>query len=142
MKTQSFDELFIEHWGAVYGTLLRLVRDPAEAEDLALETFPYHGTTTTCDALYMGVPVLTLAGEMHHSRVGVSLLTNVGLPELVAQSADEFVRRAVELAGAPAKLGEMRKGLRARMVASPLMNEAQFARQFEEALEAMWARRE
>lgn len=110
--------------------------------DLALETFPYHGTTTTCDALYMGVPVLTLAGEMHHSRVGVSLLTNVGLPELVARSADEFVRRAVELAGAPAKLAEMRKGLRARMVSSPLMNEAQFARQFEDALEAMWARRE
>ena len=109
--------------------------------DLALDTFPYHGTTTTCDAMYMGVPVLTLAGEMHHSRVGVSLLTNVGLPEFVAPSADEFVRRAVELAGAPARLAEIRAGLRGRMVASPLMNEVQFARQFEEALTAMWARR-
>ncbi len=64
---------------------------------IALDTFPYHATTT-CEALWMGAPVVTLAGKTHVSRVGVSLLTNVGLPELVAHSKEEYVRIAVELA--------------------------------------------
>ena len=59
--------------------------------DIALDTFPYHGTTTTCEAIWMGVPVVTLAGQTHVSRVGVSLLSTVGLPELIAQSAEEYV---------------------------------------------------
>ena len=108
--------------------------------DLALDTFPYHGTTTTCEALWMGVPVVTLAGDMHHSRVGVSLLTNVGLPELIARTPEEYVRIAVELANDPRRLTEIRLGLRARMAASPLRNEGKFARQFEAALSAMWER--
>lgn len=108
--------------------------------DLALDTFPYHGTNTTCDALIMGVPVLTLAGETHCSRVGVSLLTNVGWPQWVAKSDEDFVRRAVELAGAPEKLAEIRATLRPRMEASPLMDESRFVRYFEDALEAMWRR--
>ncbi len=66
--------------------------------DIALDTFPYHGTTTTCESLWMGLPVVTLAGKSHVSRVGVSLLTNVGLPQFVAQSPADYVRIAVDLA--------------------------------------------
>lgn len=129
----------------VFSPWTRTVREHLEYYyhvDLALDTFPYHGTTTTCEALWMGVPVVTLAGESHHSRVGVSLLTNVGWPELIAKSPEEYVRVAVELANAPRRLEEIRAGLRDRMAASPLMNEAVFVRQFESALSAMWERRQ
>ncbi len=66
---------------------------------VALDTFPYNGTTTTCEALWMGVPVIARAGASHVSRVGVSLLTNVGLPDLIAANEDEYVKLAVHLAG-------------------------------------------
>ena len=62
--------------------------------DIALDTSPYHGTTTTCEALWMGVPVVSLAGETHVSRVGASLLANVGLPELVARTTEEYVKNS------------------------------------------------
>ncbi|MEY4938658.1 MAG: hypothetical protein RIQ93_393, partial [Verrucomicrobiota bacterium] len=106
--------------------------------DVALDSFPYHGTTTTCDALWMGVPVVTLAGDMHHSRVGVSLLTAVGHPEWIASSDEEFVRIAVELASSPARLAEIKATLRHEMAASPLRDETGFARHFAAALRAMW----
>ena len=72
--------------------------------DVGLDTFPYHGTTTTCEALWMGVPVVTLAGRRHASRVGVSLLANVGLREMIAGSVEEYVGIAAGLAG---DLGEV-----------------------------------
>ena len=72
--------------------------------DVALDTFPYHGTTTTCEALSMGVPVVTLAGVTHVSRVGVSLLTSVGLKELIAQSPEEYVKIAANLSRRPRTL--------------------------------------
>ena len=80
--------------------------------DIALDTFPYHGTTTTCEALWMGVPVITLAGQSHVSRVGVSLLGNVGLAELVAGGTDEYIRLAVALARDRERLTGLRGGLR------------------------------
>ena len=106
--------------------------------DIALDTFPYHGTTTTCEALWMGVPVVTLAGKTHASRVGVSLLTNVGLPELIASDAAEYVTIAAALAGDPSRLAALRTSLRARMVASPLMDGPRFARNVESAFRTIW----
>jgi predicted O-linked N-acetylglucosamine transferase (SPINDLY family) len=106
--------------------------------DIALDTFPYHGTTTTCDALWMGVPVITLAGQTHVSRVGLSLLSNIGLPELVAFTPDQYVQIAVELAKDPNRMDALRRGMRARMLASPLMDAAAFARDMEAAYRQMW----
>jgi predicted O-linked N-acetylglucosamine transferase (SPINDLY family) len=106
--------------------------------DVALDTFPYHGTTTTCESLWMGVPVVSLAGDAHVSRVGVSLLSNVGLPELIAQTPEQYVQIAAGLAKDLSCLAELRRTLRARMRASPLMDGARFARDVEAAYRRMW----
>ena len=106
--------------------------------DIALDTYPYHGTTTTCEALWMGVPVVTLAGRTHVSRVGVSLLTNAGLPDLIARTPEEYVELAAKLAGNVARLSELRATLRERMRASPLMDAPRFARNVEQAYREMW----
>jgi predicted O-linked N-acetylglucosamine transferase (SPINDLY family) len=106
--------------------------------DIALDTFPYNGTTTTCEALWMGVPVLTLAGGTHPARVGASLLGILGLPELVAHSVDEYVDKAVGLAGDRVQLDQWHGSLRDRFKASPLRDEAGFTRAFEHALREAW----
>jgi predicted O-linked N-acetylglucosamine transferase (SPINDLY family) len=106
--------------------------------DIALDTFPYHGTTTTCQALWMGVPVITLAGATHAGRVGVSLLTRVGLPELIADSEDDYIHRATALARDLPRLTELRASLRQRMAQSPLCDGKAFARDVEAAYREMW----
>jgi predicted O-linked N-acetylglucosamine transferase (SPINDLY family) len=106
--------------------------------DIALDTFPYHGATTTCEAMWMGVPVVTLAGRAHVSRVGVSLLGSVGLNELIARDEREYVRIAVDLARDARRLRELQATLRTRMQTSPLMNAASFARDVESAYRRMW----
>lgn len=111
-----------------------------DSVDIALDAFPYHGTTTTCEALWMGVPVVTLAGDRHASRVGVSLLTNMGLSEMIAHSEDEYVRIALGLAEDLPRLAELRRTLRARMRASPLMDGPRFAAHAEAAYREMWRR--
>ena len=73
--------------------------------DLALDPFPYHGTTASCETLWMGVPFITLAGRTHVERVGVSLLTRIGLEELVARDEEEYVALAVGLAARPRGAG-------------------------------------
>lgn len=109
--------------------------------DIALDPFPYNGTTTTCEALWMGVPVVTLAGETHVARVGVSLLTNLGAPDWSAANATEYVARCVALAGNLPALAAIRAEQRERMRRSPLCDGTRFMRHFEAALQAM-ARRE
>jgi predicted O-linked N-acetylglucosamine transferase (SPINDLY family) len=106
--------------------------------DIALDTFPYNGTTTTCEALWMGVPVVALAGNRHAARVGVSLLTHLGLPELIAKDEADYVRIAVELARDLPRLAAMRQGLRERVESSPLCDGASFTRDLEEAYRGMW----
>jgi protein O-GlcNAc transferase len=105
----------------------------AEA-DVGLDTFPYHGTTTTFDALYMGVPVVTLEGERHASRVGVSILSNLGLPDLlVARNEDEYIAKAVALIRQPTLLAELRTTLRSRLLNAPNCDAAAFTRDLERA---------
>jgi predicted O-linked N-acetylglucosamine transferase (SPINDLY family) len=98
--------------------------------DVALDPVPYHGTTTTCEALWMGRPVVTLAGEEHRSRVGVSLLAACGHPEWVAASEAEYVRIAVALAADPAGLADIGRGLRGSMERGALLDHAGQALRF------------
>jgi protein O-GlcNAc transferase len=105
---------------------------------LALDTYPYNGTTTTCEALWMGTPMITLAGPVHASRVGASLLAAAGLPELVADSDDGYVELAASLARDPDRMARLRSGLRERVAASPLCDAPGFTRKLEAAYRTMW----
>lgn len=108
--------------------------------DLGLDTFPYNGHTTSLDSLWMGVPVITLVGQTVVGRAGLSQLTNVGLPELVARTPERFVTTALELAQDLPRLGQLRATLRERMQNSPLMDAPRFARSIEAAYRKMWQR--
>ncbi len=109
--------------------------------DIALDTFPYGGTTTTCEALWMGLPVVTLVGETPASRVGASLLHACALDECIAKSDAEFVDLASQLAGDQVKLRALHAGLRSRMRASALLDKVGFARSFGAALREIWRER-
>jgi predicted O-linked N-acetylglucosamine transferase (SPINDLY family) len=99
--------------------------------DVALDTFPFNGITTTCDGLWMGVPLVSLSGQTSVSRTGRSILHGVGLPHLAVESDNEFVSTAVALAGEPVALADLRANLRDRMLHSPLMDHAGFTRTLE-----------
>ena len=106
--------------------------------DIGLDPFPYNGTTTTCEALWMGVPVVVLAGDRHAGRVGVSLLTSANLTELIARTVPEYQRLAVELAQNSEHLATYRSAMRDRIQQSPLLDAAGFTRAMESAFRAMW----
>ena len=108
------------------------------AIDIILDTFPYPGGTTTCEALWMGVPTLTLAGETLLTRQGASLLTAAGLSDWVATSEAEYIEKAIHLTGDLPKLATLRAGLRRQVLVSPVFDASRFARNFEKALWAMW----
>ncbi|MGA2229869.1 MAG: tetratricopeptide repeat protein [Tepidisphaeraceae bacterium] len=108
--------------------------------DILLDPLPYGGGVTTCDALWMGVPVVTLRGQTTQGRGGASILGNLGLPELVAANAEHYVRIAVELAKDDARRAELRGTLRKRMADSPLMNAGEFARDMENLYRDIWRR--
>jgi predicted O-linked N-acetylglucosamine transferase (SPINDLY family) len=105
--------------------------------DIALDTTPYNGTTTTCEAVSMGVPVVTLAGDAHVSRVGASLLTALEMPELVASNEHDFISIATKLSSDLPRLVQLRQNLRPIMLASPLCDVAAFTREMERVYQAM-----
>ena len=108
---------------------------------VALDTFPYNGTTTTCEALWMGVPVVTLLGDRHCGRVGASILRAAGLAELVAGSTRGYARCAAELARDQARLAGFRHGLHERLARSPLLDSAGWSARFFGALRREWRAR-
>ena len=109
--------------------------------DVALDPFPYCGGTTSLDALWMGVPLVTRAGNTPLSRTGVTLLTHVGLTDLIASSDEQYVQTAAALACDLPRLRDLRSDLRQRLRASPLMDEARYVRNLEEAYRFAWRRR-
>jgi len=106
--------------------------------DIALDPFPFCGGVTSLEALWLGVPVITLAGPSLASRQSASMLANLGLPELIAADARQYLAIARELALSPQRLAALRAGLRPRFAASPLMDYAGFARSLEAAYRRMW----
>ena len=106
--------------------------------DIALDTFPFNGITTTCDGLWQGVPCVSLAGGTSVSRAGRSILRAANLPELATDTPDAFVRAAVELATDLDRLSKLRQSMRQRLLASPLMDHDGFARNLEAAYRRMW----
>ena len=109
--------------------------------DIALDPFPYPGGGTSCDALYMGVPLVTLRGTDHGGRFGASLLENLGLGELVAESVADYIDRAAALASDREMLAALRRVLRPMMQRSPLMDAAAYADGVMAAYERIWQRR-
>ncbi len=106
--------------------------------DICLDPLPFNGNTTTLDALWMGVPVVSLAGQRAASRTGLSILTNAGLGELAAQTLEEFLKIATGLARDSHRRAELRSTLRTRLASSPLMDFKRFARNMESAYRQMW----
>ena len=106
--------------------------------DIGLDTLPYNGHTTSLDSYFMGVPVVTLVGKTVVGRAGLSQLTNLGLPELIARTPEAYVRIAAGLARDLPRLGALRSTLRNRMQSSPLMDAPRFARAIESAYRDIW----
>ena len=119
-----------------YAELLEAYR----SVDIALDPFPFSGCTTTCDALWMGVPVLTAPGRQPASRSAASILTTAGLDEWIAPDAAQYVSRAVSFGGQSARLAELRATLRARLRGSALMDEARFVADLESLFRDIWRR--
>lgn len=116
---------------------LALLREYGDM-DIALDPFPFSGGLTSCEALWMGVPVVTLPGDLPISRQTACFLTNLGLGELVAGSQDEYVRIVSSLARDPERLEQLRRELRPRMKASPLCDNRRFTLNLEHAFREMW----
>ncbi|MGH9482810.1 MAG: hypothetical protein ACRD1L_12050 [Terriglobales bacterium] len=106
--------------------------------DVALDTWPFNGITTTCDGLWMGVPCVSVTGQTSVSRAGKSILHAANLPELATETFDGFVEAASALARDVAKLSSLRTSMRRRLLASPLMDHRSFARNLEAAYRTMW----
>jgi predicted O-linked N-acetylglucosamine transferase (SPINDLY family) len=106
--------------------------------DIGLDTFPVNGHTTSLDAFWMGVPVVTLVGQTEMGRAGLSLLSNLGLPQLAAATKEQFISTAVEFAADLSEMNQLRQDLRQRMERSPLMNAPRFTRNLEAVYRSLW----
>jgi protein O-GlcNAc transferase len=153
LKTAQLDDVAVRHGIAsefaargIAGDRLRLAGGSPRQEllaayndvDIALDPFPFGGGTTTLEALWMGVPTITLRGDRFVGRVGESVLTALRLPELVAASPADYLAAAIDLAGDSDRLAALRANLRRRLVASPLCDAPAFARDLEAGYRAMW----
>ncbi len=136
LSDRGVDPARIEMAGLIPSTREHLLS--YQKVDIALDTFPYHGVTTTCEALLMGVPVITLLGDSHRSRVGGSILSAAGVPELITRTPDEYVQSALALARDRSRLTQYRTTLRERTLASTLMDGPGFFDRFEKLLRAVW----
>jgi protein O-GlcNAc transferase len=135
----------LEHYGietsrvSLHGNSSREEYLAAHGEvDMILDTFPYTGGTTTCEALWMGVPTLTIAGGNLLARQGASLLTAAELPDWIALNKDEYVEKAIAFGNDMDRLASLRAGLRSQVAASTLFDAKRFARNFENALHELW----
>jgi predicted O-linked N-acetylglucosamine transferase (SPINDLY family) len=108
-----------------------------DSVDIALDTFPYNGTTTTCEALWMGVPVICLRGDRSAGRTGASILSACGLKENIAETKEEYIQMAVQSINDRARLSKLRRTLRNALSVSPLCDARKFTKQFEDALDLM-----
>jgi predicted O-linked N-acetylglucosamine transferase (SPINDLY family) len=108
--------------------------------DIALDPFPFNGHTTMCHSMWMGAPVITLAGQRSVARVGVSVLTNLGLSDLIASSPDQYLHIAAQLAGDLPRLEMLRSNMRQRMRQSPLMDSQKFTQNLDAAYREAWVK--
>jgi len=129
----SPDRIILQSWDLPPGHL-----SSYNQIDIGLDTFPFNGLTTTCEALWMGVPVITLSGIAYASRAGVSVLSNIGLPELIAKTKDEYIEIAVSLSSDIEKLTLLRASLRTRMADSPVMDAKKFTADLEQCYQTIW----
>jgi protein O-GlcNAc transferase len=134
---QRFERLGVDRCRLELAGYSRTHLDTYNRIDLALDTFPFHGATTTCEALWMGKPVVSLAGTLHVSRMGTTVLTNLGLDEFIARTRKEYVSIACECVENPERLKKVSAGLRRRFSQSALRDEVSFTKNFEAALVAM-----
>jgi predicted O-linked N-acetylglucosamine transferase (SPINDLY family) len=129
----SADRIEFRGWSDLRAYLALL-----ERSDLTLDPFPFNGGTTTCHSLWMGAPVVSLAGRTHCGRMGLSMLTTVGLPELCAADEEGYVTVAVNVANDRDRLRDLRASLREQMSASPLMDGSGYVRDLENAYRSIW----
>jgi predicted O-linked N-acetylglucosamine transferase (SPINDLY family) len=106
--------------------------------DIALDSYPYNGVTTTCESLFVGVPVISMHGSNGVSRSGLSLLGSLGMDELVASTPEQYIEIAVSLASDLTRLAHLHTSLRARFEQSSLRGEKRFAANFEGLLRLAW----
>ena len=132
----SEDRLELHSWMPEKDGHLRLY----DHVDIGLDPFPYNGTTTTCEALWMGVPVITMCGDRHSSRVGASILTHVGLEEFIATDIDEYINMAIKYANNMDSIKSIRADLRRNMQNSDLCNADAFAGNVEQAYQNMYSK--
>jgi predicted O-linked N-acetylglucosamine transferase (SPINDLY family) len=139
----KLEELGVESLRVDLLPLILLNHDHMQAYslmDISLDTFPYAGTTTTCESLFMGVPCITMEGKVHAHNVGVTLLHQVGLDNLVVKTEDDYIDKAVELASNVNSLATLRLSLREEMLKSYLCDGPNFVRGLEENYRQLWYR--
>jgi predicted O-linked N-acetylglucosamine transferase (SPINDLY family) len=144
-KTREYaTDMFVQR-GIATNRIILQTADPSPKHlgsynlvDIGLDTFPFNGLTTTCEAMWMGVPVITLAGTGYAARAGVSLLSNVGLPDLIAKTPDEYISIAVNLANDLKRLRSLREHLRDMMENSPVCDAKSFTANLETCYRQMW----
>ena len=134
LKRLGFDMSRVQFEGASRDYMLRYLD-----VDIALDTFPWPGGGTTCDALYMGVPVVSYYTDRHSTRFTYSLLANMGLAELASDRLEDYIETAAALAGNLDLLDALHRELRPRMKASPVMDQERYIREMEECYRAIWA---